>query len=123
MSRKGGFTLVDSLVSGSILLMGCLACAGVLSKGTITVAAARNEAMAMHECRDLLERLRPLSFGHPDLSAGWHEVSSPRFTGYYNVDVSPLTKDVTMVLRWIDRGSRQPREIALTTTYAKALHR
>ncbi len=103
--------------------MGCLSCAGVLSKGTMTVAAARNEAMAMHECREMLERLRPLPFNHDDLSVGWHEVTTPRFSGYYTVDSTGSTKDVTMVLRWLDSGRRSPRQIALTTTFAKVLHR
>ena len=103
--------------------MGCLACAGVLSKGTLTVASARNETMAMHECREMLERLRPLPFYHSDLTEGWHEVSTPHFVGFYTVENNGTTKDVTMVLRWLDAGRRQPRQIALTTTFARALHR
>jgi len=112
IKREGGFTLVELLISVSILS------AGLLALGSMQVSAISGNAYSANVSKgstlaaDRLEKLLALPYTHADLSPGAHVDPNPptgRTVRWNIVDNAPLlnTRTVTLTVQWTDHAAQK----------------
>ncbi len=90
---KKGFTLVEMLVSITILSIGLLSLGVLFPAGMRATLLTKMNTQAIEYCQQEIERLRTLDFDDSDLSAGTHGPESLSFEN--NEDVFSRSYVVT----------------------------
>ncbi len=127
-ASKGGFTVVEVIIASSILLISVLAVTSAFSYARRTVSLTENRLASLHIAREVMEVLRSQPYASTLLTIGNNKQlpNYPRARGYYDVKLSGVTgdsKDITVVISWVEPISPTTRTVSLTTSHSRGLHR
>ena len=111
-------TLVEVLVASTILAATLAAGVTVFVQHRASVCMIEDSVEAMHTARGQMERLRSLSYHHPDLSTGTHQYDG----GYYTVTGGGGLKDIAVAAYWYDNYRHVTGEVSLVTTICSDMH-
>ena len=115
-----GFSLIEVLISLTILSVGLLAVAGMQITSIKGNFSSGNVTNATVLAQSKLEELKRLSYTGSNLVSGQHSegaISGSIFSMFYDVaDITSTMKAITVIVRWKDVGDHS---ISLSTIRAK----
>jgi hypothetical protein len=125
--KKRGFTLIESMVAGVMLIIGVSGVVSALGSVMKLKSHQRDLTVAIHAAETSLEELLMLPSDHPDMAAGAGVQPGPsfdlnmrrggtEFTTEFEVVTGPYvgTRTVVVTVRWTD-GFGRPKVLALRT--------
>ena len=117
---EGGFSLIEVLISLTILSVGLLAVAGMQMTSIKGNFSSGNVTNATVLAQSKLEDLKSLSYTDSGLTSGQHSdgtISGSIFSMFYDVvDITSTMKAITVTVLWKDIGDHS---ISLSTIRAK----
>jgi prepilin-type N-terminal cleavage/methylation domain-containing protein len=115
-----GFSLIEVLISLTILSVGLLAVAGMQITSIKGNFSSGNVTNATVLAQSKLEDLKSLSYTDSNITSGQHSegaISGSIFSMFYDVaDITSTMKAITVTVRWKDMGDHS---ISLSTIRAK----
>lgn len=118
--NEGGFSLIEVLISLTILSVGLLAVAGMQITSIKGNFSSGNVTNATVLAQSKLEDLKNLSYTDSNLTSGQHSegaISGSVFSMSYDVvDLTSTMKAITVIVQWKDIGDHS---ISLSTIRAK----
>ena len=123
--QTGGFTVVEVVVTSAILMLVVVWVLSAFAHARRTASLTENRLACLHIAREAMENLRTQSYSSSALSLGTEKTlpGHSRTRGYYNVTQgSGATKDVTVVVEWVEPTGLE-QSVSLTTTLSRGLHK
>ena len=123
--KRGGFTLIEVVFASAIVMLSAIAIVNAFSYARRTVSVLENRLACLHIARTAMENLRSQSYSVAALSVGTNKTlpGYPSARGYYNVvQGSGETKDITVVVKWVEPTGRT-NSVSLTSTQSRGLHK
>ncbi len=118
--NESGFSLIEVLISLTILSVGLLAVGGMQITSIKGNFSSGNVTHATVLAQSKLEELKRVSYSDSNLMSGQHDegtISGSMFSMFYDVaDITSTMKAITVTVRWTDAGDHS---ISLSTIRAK----
>ncbi len=114
---SAGFTLIEILVTLTILTLGVLALARMMPEGSKVMSRSRNSTTATAVAAQKIEDLKAADWYSASLAAGTYTDQSGPFTRTWTIaDDSPMTglKKLTVTATWTVQGGTRS---SVVTTY------
>jgi prepilin-type N-terminal cleavage/methylation domain-containing protein len=116
-TAESGFTLIEILVTLTILTIGVLALSRMMPAGSVTMSQARKTTAAMQAAAQKIEDLKAADWFSSTLAAGTYTDNVRPFTRTWTItDDSPMTglKTITVTATWEVQGATRS---SVVTTY------
>ena len=121
-SSRNGFTMIEVVVSSSILVIVFVALLGTISTARRISSITENRLSCLHIARQVLESYGNKGYDSSDFAVGTKQLPNNRGSVVISQVSGQKNKDVTVTINWVE-PTGMTQAVSVTSSYSRSLHR